>query len=85
MESKWIDFIEYESKGVTKAFAVVPKENRATVIGKVKWYGAWRCYAFFPAPNCVFETQCLKDITKFIEGLMLERKIKKQEANGIRN
>jgi hypothetical protein len=79
--SKWIDFVEYPTNGVTKAFTVVPKENEAIYIGKIKWYAPWRKFAFFPEPNCVFETQCLKDITSFIDKLMLDRKIKKQTLN----
>jgi hypothetical protein len=28
-------------------------------LGTIKWYGAWRCYAFYPQPSTVFEPKCL--------------------------
>ena len=35
------------------------------VLGRVKWWSPWRCYAFFPEP-AVFEATCLKDIAAFL-------------------
>lgn len=75
--SKWIEFMPIENVGrLTKRFAVVSKDQQST-LGYVQWYGAWRCYAFFPSANCVFEKTCLKDITAFIENIMYERKLEK--------
>jgi len=37
-------------------------------LGAVKWFGRWRCYAFFPNPDTVFERKCLRDIADFCEG-----------------
>ena len=28
-------------------------------LGRVKWWGRWRKYSFFPEDNCVFEEICL--------------------------
>jgi hypothetical protein len=36
-------------------------------LGAVKWYGAWRKYAFFPAPQTLFEHDCLRQIADFCE------------------
>lgn len=79
-ESKWIDFIEQPQKGKTQIFNIVPKEQPGSVIGQIKWYGAWKKYCLFPAPNCIFETQCLGDIVSFINKLMFKRKVEQQQA-----
>ena len=77
MESKWIIFSLYEDTGKTKKYYVFTKDFVSLKLGEIKWFGRWRQYSFFPEPNTVFEKQCLKDITNFIETLMLNRKIKK--------
>lgn len=76
---KWILFEEQMSTGKTKVFRCVNKEYGAD-LGVVKWYGPFRKYSFFPEANLVFEFQCLKDISSFLETLMLERKIQKQST-----
>jgi hypothetical protein len=65
---KWIEFeeIETDAKRKTKIFEVVTKEDRFG-LGIVKWYGAWRKYAFFPAEQTIFEWDCLRDIAEFCQ------------------
>lgn len=38
-------------------------------IGNIKWYGGWRCYAFFPEQGTLYEQQCLRYIASFCESL----------------
>jgi len=38
-------------------------------LGKIKWYGAWRQYCFFPEHSTVWNSGCLKDILDFMEKL----------------
>lgn len=77
---KWIEFIEQlPQTGKTQIFRCYNFEF-GTFLGWVKWYGAFRKYSFFPEPNIVFETQCLKDIASFLDKLMLERKIVNQQS-----
>lgn len=80
-DAKWIDFIKMpEVKGrKTDVFTVINKES-ITDLGLISWYGHWRCYVFFPADGIVFERTCLLDIVKFIDRLMLNRKIEKQNS-----
>lgn len=81
--SKWIRFQEIpDIKRKTKIFEVRTKDD-SIVLGEVKWFGRWRCYSFFPAPNTVFEQQCLGDITHFIAYLMMQRTIDKQISKNI--
>jgi hypothetical protein len=75
MDAKWIIFSLYDDTGKTKKYYVFTKDTPISIkLGEIKWFGRWRQYAFFPEPNTVFEKQCLKDITNFLEKLMLERK-----------
>ncbi len=36
-------------------------------IGYIKWYGAWRCYAFYPLQDTIYEKECLRFIADFCE------------------
>ena len=77
-ESKWIYFekVTPEKPRKTDIFKVVAKADNF-VLGEIKWYPSWRCYAFYPTGNTVFELTCLQDITNFVKSLMSERKNKK--------
>lgn len=70
---KWIKAVEQPAKGITKIFKIISKEGDLD-LGTIKWYSAWRCYAFYPEANTIFEKDCLQDITDFIKNLMEERK-----------
>lgn len=73
---KWIDIVKIHDTGKTQVFSILPKGDPESLIeiGQIKWYPAWRKYAFFPEPNCVFESQCLTDIINFINELMQHRR-----------
>ena len=73
-ESKWIRFVKADAYGRKTAVYEVQSKDGLMVLGRVKWHSPWRRYSFFPSPDTVFETDCLNDIVKFIEHLMLERK-----------
>ncbi len=89
-EGTYINFVraadEYYLKGrhkgekmhITPRFGVVTKEASengvADTLGVIKWHGAWRCYAFFPEPDTLYERKCLSEITQFLIDLMEERK-----------
>lgn len=64
--SKWIDFNLAERKPKTNIWDVLVKDGPA-LLGQVRWFGRWRCYAFFPEDGTVFERQCLRDIADFCE------------------
>jgi hypothetical protein len=36
-------------------------------LGFVEWYSPWRCYAFHPAAETLFEKTCLRDMADFCE------------------
>lgn len=79
VDSKWIKFIEKPKPADRKtAEYMILAIQGGDVLGVIKWYGPWRKYSFFPHPNTIFETDCLKDIVSFITELMFARKVAAQ-------
>ncbi len=72
-ETKYLEFHLLERKPKTEVYDVVSKRHSFS-IGTIKWHGPWRQYAFFPVKDTVFNSECLKDIRAFIDGLMGLRK-----------
>jgi len=68
-EGKYIVFVDagYSSSGKTKIWDVATKEDSEDLLGEVRWFGAWRCYAFYPFDKTVYEKTCLRDISDFCE------------------
>ena len=48
--------------------------RRNTVLGWIKWHGAWFRYAFFPESNTIFDAECMSEIIKVLNILMNERR-----------
>lgn len=59
----------------TSTFVIFNK-NSGAALGRIKWYGSWRQYCFFPTQyaETVWSMGCLQDIQGFIGKLMEERK-----------
>src|SRR5580698_6590438 len=71
---KWIEFKELQDRKTKTKFFYVNNKQTGNAIGVIKWYGGFRQYSFFPLENIVFEKQCLRDISTFLQLLMDERK-----------
>ena len=63
-EPQWIQFVELPPNPKTRRWRVDPRGG-GYALGEVRWHGPWRKYCFFPAPQCVFEEQCLRDLITF--------------------
>ncbi len=37
-----------------------------SLLGVVRWYGAWRQYAFMPSANIVLNPDCMDELSAFI-------------------
>lgn len=61
--------IRAEETGRTKRWDIRNKRSGGR-LGRVKWYGPWRQYCFFPAGECVFNAGCLDEIYQFLKGEM---------------
>lgn len=73
----WVDFKDVGSSpsGKTRIWQVVTTyDGGGVVLGQIRWHGAWRKYAFFPATGTLYEPTCLRDIAEFIDRQMSQRK-----------
>ena len=66
--SKYLKFELLERKPKTLVIDVISK-LRSNRLGIIKWYGAWRQYAFFPENNTLFNIECMNDIIFYIKEL----------------
>lgn len=71
---KFIEFTEQPIEQGKKTPVYFVDSKQGAHLGEIKWYGPWRCYAFYPAGGTIFDKSCLKDIEKFLTGLMDARK-----------
>jgi hypothetical protein len=77
VEGKWIRFVDegIPSGLKTHIFRVEAKvdfvegADAAPILGTVKWFGRWRCYAFFPSQQTVYEKTCLREIADFCQDM----------------
>ena len=76
IDSKYLEFKEIViAKRKTKTCSVISKSSREE-LGRIAWYGPWRQYCFFPDGDTVWNLECLKDIRRVIQKLIIERKEK---------
>ena len=73
LTSKYLVFnkVKYEGK---KTFNIDVLNKDGVTLGIIKWNSGWRRYAFFIASGTFFDSECLKDITNYIDQLMVDRK-----------
>jgi len=66
--SKYLEFRLLEQKPKTQVIGVMSR-YAGIKLGTIKWYGAWRQYAFFPESDTLYNVECLNDIISYIKGL----------------
>jgi len=62
-------FDETPDNRKTKIYFLCNSRNELIHLGKIKWHGAWRQYCFFPEEDTLFNSDCLNDITDFLNKL----------------
>lgn len=60
------------ASGKTKNWRI--ESRRGDVLGEVRWFSRWRCYAFMPQPGTVFNAGCMSELVSFCERKMEEHK-----------
>ncbi len=65
--SKWITLAPAEVQKGTRTLRWKVLTVDGGLLGHVQWFARWRCYAFFPDAETVFEKSCLRDLAKFCE------------------
>lgn len=76
MQTEYLNFHDegkVHATAATNKFVVTNRSNGA-IIGTVRWYIFWRKYCFFPVGSCILDSQCLKDISEFVETKTSEHK-----------
>ncbi len=63
------EYLRYEREpdrpgGRTKRWRVIASRDDA-LLGRIRWFGRWRQYAFFPEPKTIFNPDCLDSIAAF--------------------
>jgi len=74
LTKKYLRFDEIPNPGKKTQIFTVRHTDNLTLLGEIKWWGAWRKYCFFPAPDCLYDRNCLRDVIDYIDQLMNERK-----------
>lgn len=54
---------EREKGKKTDVFELIGQDGMS-ILGYIKWWGAWRKYCFFPQPYMVFDHKCLTAIAE---------------------
>lgn len=70
----WISFEETKDTGKTKVWDVVNNDN-GSWLGYVRWSGPWRQYVFEPAGECIWNPDCLDELSAFIRSQMEQRRV----------
>ncbi len=71
-----IQFVEKTPKPKTRVVEVQTMQR--VCIGVIQWWGAWRCYAFFPSTNTLFEPKCLELIAARVAQMTQEHSSKEK-------
>lgn len=65
-QARYLTFTPGEPNPKTLTWQVILKDQRSS-IGKIRWYGPYRQYSFFPYAGTVFDQTRLSDLAKFLE------------------
>jgi hypothetical protein len=73
---RYLYFVEIAPNPKTKVWKILD-ESAKFELGRIRWFGRWRKYCFFPTADTVFEQDCLRDIAEFIESQTKLQRAKK--------
>lgn len=62
------------ARGKKTKVVLVWSKRHGDLLGTIRWYGAWRQYAFHPADDTIWNIGCMQDVEACITELMNERK-----------
>ena len=78
-QTKYLKKLFGKSSSGQTAIVYILSARTNVELGKIKWFGQWRQYAFYPSTDkvTIFNVECMNDITVVINKLMDERKVQK--------
>lgn len=65
-------FLKVSQAGHETEYRIESKKEKV-FLGTIKWQEGWGTYSFNPAPNRVFDDDCLVDIAEYMIGLRYDR------------
>jgi hypothetical protein len=81
IENKYFSISQkYLANRKTPIYEIYSKLSN-TLIGEIKWYGAWRQFCFFPVENTVWDTKCLTSLTNYIQAINCKYKHSKENGS----
>lgn len=86
MKDRMEKYITFEDIGTTPTGKTriwnIWSKTDDSLIGQIRWHGAWKRYCFFTGEASIFEQDCLRHISEFIvERTNEHRAMKKAQAN----
>lgn len=63
----------FEKKPKKTGTWIIYNKRSGSVLGFIKWHGAWRQYCKFDIDGVVFNKDCLLDVIDFLRQLKLQR------------
>lgn len=73
--TEYLRFYETQPEDRKTKVVYIYSVRNGDELGVIRWYGAWRQYAFYPTVQTIWNTDCLNEINKEIRRLMNERKV----------
>ena len=75
-ETEYLKFYRGLSESGKTAHVLVYAVRDSTLLGRIKWFGRWRQYGFFPEAETIWNRDCLIQVHEEVESLMAERRKK---------
>jgi len=72
--------------GKTDVWSVLTKASSQSegfeglLLGKIKWFGRWRKYAFFPESGTLYEGTCMTEIVEFLKVVTNEHRTQNRRS-----
>lgn len=74
LKSKFMAAVDRTAPGkATRRWDILSRSSGGP-LGWIAWYGAWRQYVFYPAPDTLYNNGCLESIQAFLTDANMEQK-----------
>jgi len=57
----------------TPTYRIWNRRGEMAIIGRIRWYGPWRQFCFFPCADTAWSDGCLADVRNFLGRLKAQR------------
>lgn len=69
----YLEFVVVPSPTKTEVVEVIAARD-GSLLGRIKWFGRWRQFTFWPEPETTFNPDCLREIEQEIIATNLRRR-----------